>query len=119
MNNSQDQFEQEYAEHTATPLRLVTEARLGNGSYDNPKLAAAWHWWKRSREQQEPDFYWPNGDEGSCSSIEELARDAYDWDGTLWEDQEVACAVELPTRTYRSFLDEKGDLQVERTDTPS
>lgn len=69
---------------------------------------------EESRASIEPDFYWPDGDEGGSSSVEEMAQDAYGWDGSLWEDQDIACAHELPTRTYRSFLDDNGEVQVER-----
>lgn len=75
---------------------------------------AMWRAWQASRAVIEPDFYWPDGDEGGSSSVEEMAQDAYEWDGSLWEYQDVACAHDLPTRTYRSFLDDKGDVQVER-----
>lgn len=48
--SSQDQFEQEYADYTKQPIDTVRAARLSNGSYKEPKIAAAWYWWKRSRE---------------------------------------------------------------------
>lgn len=89
-------------------------ARGSNGEYQSFRAAGAWWAWQKSRETIEPDFYWPDGDEGGSSSVEEMAQDAYGWDGSLWEDQDIACAHELPMRTYRSFLDDKGEVQVER-----
>lgn len=88
--------------------------RGGLTDYIDAFTYSQWVAWQASRAVIEPDFYWPDGDEGGSSSVEEMAQDAYDWDGSLWDDQDVACAHELPARTYRSFLDDKGDVQVER-----
>lgn len=46
----QEQFEAEYAAHTFRMLDLIKMYRLSNGSYSDPCVAKAWHWFKRSRE---------------------------------------------------------------------
>ncbi|MFJ1255722.1 hypothetical protein [Cupriavidus sp. CuC1] len=94
------------------PAKLME--RIQSGDYAITWVHGAWLGWQTSRAALEPSFYWPDGEEGGSSSVEEMAQDAYDWDGTLWEEMDVACAYELPKRVYRSFLDEKGNVQVER-----
>lgn len=49
--NDQEQFEQEYADHTGMPLVEIVDARLSNGSYNLPKIATAYTWWKKSRDK--------------------------------------------------------------------
>lgn len=46
----QQQFEQAYSEDNGgVPASFIKLQRLGN-SYDIPKIARAWYWFKRSRE---------------------------------------------------------------------
>lgn len=65
-----------------------------------------------------PDFYWPAGDEGGYSDVIEMARIAHEYDGTLWEAMTVSSAKELPDQVYRSFLDERGAVQIEMVLAP-
>ena len=53
---SQEQFEQEYADHTGQPVAVIREGRFPNDSYDTPKVSSAYHWWKRSRSTQVVDM---------------------------------------------------------------
>ncbi|MGY2286844.1 hypothetical protein ACW9IH_26465 [Pseudomonas gingeri] len=46
----QDEFEAEYVEHAFRLQGLIKKHRLSNGSYSDPCVAKAWHWFKRSRE---------------------------------------------------------------------
>jgi hypothetical protein len=60
-----------------------------------------------------PDFYWPTGDEGGYSDVIEIAQIMHEYDGTLWESKAISSAKELPDQAYRSFLNEKGIVQIE------
>jgi len=46
----QDEFEADYCAHAHRLPALVKNCRLSNGSYGDPCIAKAWHWFKRSRE---------------------------------------------------------------------
>lgn len=46
--NSREQFEAAYAEDNNVPVEFVALCRQGD-SYNVPKVARAWYWWKRSR----------------------------------------------------------------------
>lgn len=47
--SSQDQFEQAYSEDNGgMPVAFIKLQRLGD-SYEVPKIARAWYWWKRAR----------------------------------------------------------------------
>jgi hypothetical protein len=46
----QDEFEADYCAHSHRLPGLVKNCRLSNGSYGDPCIAKAWHWFKRSRE---------------------------------------------------------------------
>jgi hypothetical protein len=45
-----DEFEADYCAHAHRLPALVKNCRLSNGSYGDPCIAKAWHWFKRSRE---------------------------------------------------------------------
>ena len=46
----QEQFEQAYSEDNGgVPVAFISLMRLGD-SYETPKIARAWYWFKRSRE---------------------------------------------------------------------
>ena len=47
---TQDEFEADYCAHAHRLPALVKNCRLSNGSYGDPCIAKAWHWFKRSRE---------------------------------------------------------------------
>lgn len=46
----QDEFEADYCEHSHRLPAPVKNCRLSNGSYGDPCIAKAWHWFRRSRE---------------------------------------------------------------------
>ncbi len=70
----QDEFEADYCEHSHRLPALVRNCRLSNGSYGDPCIAKAWHWFRRSREMlvvQLPEF-WDCGAGGMVIGEDEL-----------------------------------------------
>lgn len=47
--NTQEQFEAIYADYTQTPIEQVVAARLGEDSYDLPKISSAWVWYNAGK----------------------------------------------------------------------
>ncbi|AZF37755.1 hypothetical protein C4J88_2975 [Pseudomonas sp. R4-39-08] len=78
----QDEFEADYCEHSHRLPALVKNCRLSNGSYGDPCIAKAWHWFKRSREMLVVDL---------------PAVEAWDNDGRLdrEKDDTADCAMGL------------------------
>lgn len=48
--NTQEKFEAVYADYTQTPIEQTVAARLGEDSYDLPKISSAWVWYKMGWE---------------------------------------------------------------------
>lgn len=44
--HTQEQFEALYADYTQTPIEQIVAARLGEDSYDLPKISSAWVWFR-------------------------------------------------------------------------
>lgn len=78
----QDEFEADYCAHAHRLPALVKNCRLSNGSYGDPCIAKAWHWFKRSREMLVVDL---------------PAVEAWDNDGRLdrEKDETADCAMGL------------------------
>lgn len=45
--SDREQFELAAAEYFGRTLQVIQASRMVNGSYSEPKLAAAWYFWRR------------------------------------------------------------------------
>lgn len=66
---SQEQFEQAYSDMTGEAIATIMASRLSNCSYDNPKIATAYRWWRKSRAAVVVVLPKPDADAGWSSAI--------------------------------------------------